>query len=207
MPSGLGSKILGGRRNYFWVAATVVVALDQFTKHIFVLPIGLTRDDIVLVPGLLEFVSQHNRRMAFSLGPSNPALYIVLAVFGLGLIGWFFVTTPPERLRPHLALGCVAGGALGNLVDRVFLPGVRDFISVYVPFLPWPLFNPWPTFNIADAAICVGVGLLIIEAFFSDLEKEEGSPEKATGEPDDKSVARRPGKSRRRSRRKAARNT
>ncbi len=207
MPSGRGSKILSGRRSYFWVAVAVVVSLDQLTKYIFVLPVGRAKDKIVLVPGLLEFVSQLNRRMAFGIGPNSPALYIVLTAFGLGLIGWFFATTPPERLRAHLALGCVAGGAVGNLVDRVFLPGVRDFISVYVPFLPWPIFNPWPTFNIADSAICIGVGLLIIEAFFSNLENEQSPPDEATGEAGDKSEARRPGKSRRRSRRKAARNT
>ena len=57
------------------------------------------------------------------------------------------------------------GGAIGNLIDRVLLGHVIDFVQVYVPFIPLEMFNPWPAFNVADSAITVGVALLLIETF------------------------------------------
>jgi signal peptidase II len=82
----------------------------------------------------------------------------------VGLLFWL------TRLRRDetwlaLALALLLGGAIGNLWDRVLLGHVVDFVQVYLPFLPWRLFNPWPAFNVADSAISVGVVLLLLDTF------------------------------------------
>ena len=69
----------------------------------------------------------------------------------------------PEQYLLIWALPFVLGGAVGNFIDRLIYRFVIDFIDVYIRFLPWRTFNPWPTFNVADIAICVGVGLMIID--------------------------------------------
>jgi signal peptidase II len=63
-----------------------------------------------------------------------------------------------------LGVALVLGGALGNAIDRLIYGYVIDFIEVYLPFLPWRMFNPWPAFNIADSAISVGVAVLIVDS-------------------------------------------
>jgi signal peptidase II len=72
-------------------------------------------------------------------------------------------------LRPHLALGFVCGGALGNLIDRLAIGAVRDFIDLH-----WMDKANWPTFNLADAAICIGVGLLLLEALLTGGKGKPG---------------------------------
>jgi signal peptidase II len=65
--------------------------------------------------------------------------------------------TPVEATRVHIALGLVGGGAIGNLIDRVMYGKVTDFIV-------WKVgIHEWPAFNIADAALCVGVGLILLD--------------------------------------------
>jgi signal peptidase II len=61
-----------------------------------------------------------------------------------------------------VALGLVGGGAIGNLIDRVIYGSVTDFVVVDLGF--WPL-NPWPAFNVADAALVVGVLLMVVDVF------------------------------------------
>jgi len=170
------SRVFGGRRGLFWAAAALVAVSDQLTKHLFMVPDEASARAMVLVPGFLNLLklplSRGNLRAAFSWGPDWPVFYIVLTLLGLCLIGWLFVTTPPTRLRPYLALGLVCGGALGNLIDRIRFGVVRDFIDAH-----WMDWKHWPTFNIADAGICIGVGLLLLEAILQKEGNEAAAPE------------------------------
>ena len=182
LPSPLASRILGGRRNYFWLYLDVALALDQVSKHFLVgtaVSPGLATRRITLIPGLLDLLSRWNRHSAFSLGPGNALFYIIATLAGLALIGYFFATTPPDRLRPHLGLGLVAGGALGNLIDRIAFQAVRDMIDAHL--FDWA---HWPTFNVADTAICIGVGLLLLEAFQKPKESDAGKAGEAVATPD-----------------------
>jgi signal peptidase II len=72
-----------------------------------------------------------------------------------------------------VALGLVGGGAIGNLIDRIALGGVTDFLVFDLGF--WP-FNPWPAFNIADAALVVGVGLMAIDLARPQRTEAVGTP-------------------------------
>jgi signal peptidase II len=145
----------GGRhRGTFVVAAAAVVALDQLTKHWALTALA---DGPVDVVGSLRFNLVFNDSAAFSLGGGNTT---VIAVIGVGLATVLIgMGLRAERRAWALGLGIVLGGALGNLSDRAFRDG-DGFLGGHVVDmvdLQW-----WPVFNLADTAIVVGAGLLVL---------------------------------------------
>jgi signal peptidase II len=139
-----------------------VIVLDQATK-------AMVRRDLALydaheiIPGLVTLVHGRNRGMAFGVfsGGELPAQAAVLAVLSAGVLlfvlaHWRRLAEGPPVLR--IALALVAGGAIGNLIDRVRLGYVTDFVHVY-----WRDYQ-WPDFNVADSAISVGIVLLLVDA-------------------------------------------
>ncbi len=105
----------------------------------------------VEVLGPLELTLSHNRGVAFGLAGGGGFLLIAVGLLALGVVGWLFARDP-TRPWMWVATGLVAGGALGNLTDRIRANAVTDFID-----LP-----PWPPFNLADIAITVGVIVLVV---------------------------------------------
>jgi signal peptidase II len=73
------------------------------------------------------------------------------------------------------ALVLIIGGAVGNLIDRVLLGHVIDFIQVYLPWIGLAMFNPWPAFNVADSAITIGVAILLVHTLFSNPNQDRSS--------------------------------
>ena len=89
--------------------------------------------------------------------PGGRVLLTLLAVGAFLLVLYYLRKTPIDNTRLHIALGLVGGGAIGNLVDRVIYGKVTDFIV-------WKVgAHEWPAFNIADAALCIGVGLMLLD--------------------------------------------
>ena len=138
----------------FAAAAGVVVALDQLTKHWALQALDDGPIDLV---GSLRLNLVFNDRAAFSLGfGSTTAIALVGCALVVGLV-WMGVRA--EQRAWALGLGIVLGGALGNLTDRAFRAGdgflggrVVDMVD-----LQW-----WPVFNLADAALWVGIGVLLL---------------------------------------------
>lgn len=133
------------------VAATaaIIVAIDQLTKAVIVSAIGPGSPDFQVAVGggwvALEYAE--NRGAAFGLFSTLTPVLIALSVSILvGVLIYFFRTPNPTRAEV-ISVGAIAGGALGNLVDRVRLGYVVDFVAI----------GPWPNFNIADSAITLGV--------------------------------------------------
>lgn len=136
-----------------WVTlatAAVVVALDQLTKA---WALSALAHRSIHVIGPLSLTLRRNTGSAFSLFTgSSPVLAVVAGVLGAGIV---IVATRVRSRILGVALGLVLGGALGNLADRIFRSasgGVVDFID----------FRFWPTFNVADSAIVVGVGAIVV---------------------------------------------
>ena len=123
----------------------------------------------------------HNTGAAFSLlsdaGGWQRWFFAGLAVAVSALIVGWMTRVPPGSGWVSAGLALVLGGALGNLWDRLVLGYVVDFIQIYLPFMPWRIFNPWPAFNVADSAISVGAVILIIDAFWGKHAHEP--PEQA----------------------------
>ena len=130
--------------------------------------------DWSLIPGFLNFSYAQNPGVAFSMfdqqgDPGRWGLSIVAIVAGV-LVLYFFWRTPRSDDRILGSLALLLAGIAGNVTDRLRLGFVIDFIDVQ--------FGSWhyPTFNIADAAICVGAGLLILDVFLSKRKERTKSP-------------------------------
>ena len=103
-----------------------------------------------VIPGILDWTLGYNPGIAFGI---ELGWWVILpaVLLGVVLVVWLFLTSDRGAVYYHIGLGLILAGALGNLVDRLSRRGeVRDFID----------FSFWPTFNVADALLCVGVGLV-----------------------------------------------
>ena len=130
------------------VAVAVVVA-DQATKAIVRGSIG-PFESVTVIPGVVHLINTENSGVAFSVFSGGGALVVIVAVVALAALLAFFLTHLHRRLV-WLPTGMLLGGAAGNLIDRVRLGGVTDWIK-----LPH-----WPAFNFADVCITLGVVALI----------------------------------------------
>lgn len=145
-----------------WASAGALGGLiflaDQIAKA--AIENNLVPGEYVEVLGPLELTLSHNRGVAFGLAGGAGIGLVVVTLAALALIGYLFARDP-ARPGMWVACGMVAGGALGNLADRVFAGEVTDYIAV----------GSWPPFNLADIAITCGVALL---AFVYVRDAESG---------------------------------
>jgi signal peptidase II len=149
----------------FWLSLAAVVALDQVSKRVVATTFAPGESRIV-VPHLLWLTYVQNHAGAFGMFGSNAALLIVLAVAVLGMF-WFSFRDSATRSRlVRIAFGAIAGGAIGNIADRVHYGYVVDFID-----LRW-----WPVFNVADSCITIGVALLILATFSRERALARAEP-------------------------------
>jgi signal peptidase II len=142
-----------------YLLAALVVVADQWTKHWVAQAHWAWPDDTrPVVPGFFSLSYTENTGGAFSIFEDARFGTLALAFVSLAAAAAIIVYT--LRARPPLpsvlgtALGLALGGAVGNMIDRVRLHHVVDFLLLYVGT------HEWPVFNIADSAICVGVALL-----------------------------------------------
>jgi signal peptidase II len=164
----------------FLTAAAVLVA-DLSTKWLatsFLLQQPEFR--VPVVPGLLDLSLQHNTGGAFSIFHERP---YIITMFSLVAMGWIYLwsrKSPREVRIAHFSFGLILGGAAGNLIDRLRLGYVVDFVHVY--HREWY----WPTFNVADSAICVGIFLFVVLSVFTKKLDSPPRPvpvETGSGEP------------------------
>lgn len=167
----------GNASAWLWLSALVIVA-DQFTKWLIVQRFELY--DRIEVNALLNITRLHNTGAAFSFledaGGWQRWLFVALAC-GISLVILIWLRRLPARGQSWLALALalVLGGALGNVIDRVHLHYVVDFIQVH-----WGEAY-FPTFNVADMSITVGAALLVFDSFFGsgreDAAADASSPD------------------------------
>jgi signal peptidase II len=146
-----------------WVAlasvAVASVAADQLTKHIVSSKLAL--NDEVGVVGPLSIHHVQNSGIAFGLFASATSVVILLTGIAIGWMLLFFARSGARHPVLPVALGLVIGGSISNLVDRVRLGHVTDFLDLRF----------WPAFNLADSFIVVGVGVLLYALVASDRER------------------------------------
>lgn len=156
------------------VLALVIFGLDQVTKWLVMRSLE-PGDEKVIIPGFFKFVHWGNTGAAWSLfSGNNGALVLVALLAGVAL----FLTRhhfDSHRLIGQIAFGLIFGGIAGNLFDRLVRHEVVDFLRFYI--LQRPLYAEigFPAFNIADSAICTGVGLIFLITW-----KNEQTPQSAS---------------------------
>lgn len=136
-----------------------VVALDQATKW-WIMESFRLHELREVIPGFFNLVYLHNSGAAFSLlasaeGTWKEWFFIAVAVGALAFILVLFKQYCLKNRAYTVALGLIAGGAVGNLIDRLRFGSVVDFLDFYLASYHWPAFN------VADSAICIGVGLFL----------------------------------------------
>jgi signal peptidase II len=131
------------------VLCLLVIALDQGAKA--AIESRLTSGEHVNVLGPLDLTLSHNKGVAFGLASGGGIALVALTLVALAFVGVLFARDP-GRPWMWVAVGLLAGGALGNLIDRVRADAVTDFVDVL----------SWPPFNLADVAITLGVVVLAL---------------------------------------------
>ena len=160
-----------GYSKWLWISAAVIV-IDQLTKWLIVQNFALY--DSIRINAVLNITRLHNTGAAFSLLESQDGwqryLFVGLAVIvSVVILVWLRRLPPKGHGWLALALVLVLGGALGNVIDRVHLHYVVDFIQVH-----WKDAY-FPTFNVADMAISVGAFLLIFDSFFGSGRSDKAA--------------------------------
>jgi signal peptidase II len=173
-------RLVEGQRKVFWLMAVLMFLTDQLTKVAFYRHPAEGRPDIVLIPRILQLISHAgNTTGPLGLGPSTPVFWVVMAAFALTVVAVFFLTTDPGNGLVNAALGMVAGGAIGNLLDRLRFGYVRDFIDLH-----WGESFHWHTFNWADTVLCVGIAFIVWDSFFgAGRQAAEAAAKGGGGEP------------------------
>ena len=140
--------------------SAVIVALDLFTKHL--VQNAFAYGEHLTVTSFFDLVRYHNEGAAFSFladaGGWQKWFFSGISVVAIIVITYLIIKNANQKLF-SLGLALVLGGAIGNLYDRVTLGYVVDFLYFHVNTFYWPAFN------VADSAICVGVGALLLDSF------------------------------------------
>lgn len=150
-------------RILLWTAAAVIV-LDQISKVMVDKTISIY-GSIPIIPGFFNLVHMRNRGMAFGLlnRPGSDLSYYFLLIATLGavvLLFFWFRSLKDEERSIVIGISLILGGAIGNLIDRIRLREVIDFLDFYVGGLHWP------SFNVADSAITVGTCWIVLNMIF-----------------------------------------
>jgi signal peptidase II len=149
-----------------WLVVSLIVGLDQVTKALVRAYVPL-HDSLPIVPGVLNLTHVENTGAAFGLlnavdFPFKPLLLAVFAALALSGIALYASRLAPHERTARFGLALILGGAVGNLIDRVTIGAVVDFIDVLIG--GWHFW----AFNVADSAITLGVAAMFLDMFGLD---------------------------------------
>lgn len=142
------------------LVTSLTIIADQTTKAI-VLSSFLPGEILPVIDGVFNLTLTFNYGAAFGLWswltPGTREIVLGLTILAaMGLVGYFLTRPYYRTVSAQLALSAILGGAIGNVIDRIRLGAVVDFLDFYVGK------HHWPAFNVADSAICVGVAALLL---------------------------------------------
>jgi signal peptidase II len=148
---------------WLWVSLAVIAA-DQLTK--FAVEHHTPKDFVqAVIPGFFNLVHRHNPGVAFGMLADSGARWLGPALIGfsclaVALLAWLLASGHAGGARGAVGVTLIIGGAAGNVVDRLLHGSVIDFLEFYLGSFHWPAFN------VADSAIVIGAGLVILELVF-----------------------------------------
>lgn len=143
----------------------VVVVADQITKFMVRRSIAV-HDSVPVLPGFLDFTHVRNTGAAFGMlnaidFPFKTVVIALVATAALAGVAFYARTLSQGQWLARIGLSLIIGGAAGNLIDRLAIGSVVDFVDVY-----WRNYHFW-VFNVADSAITVGVTLMIVDMLWT----------------------------------------
>jgi len=144
------------------IVALVALVADQLHKYLMLHEFGFMAGRFVEVTSFFNLVMVWNYGISFGMlnDADDGKQALILIIMTLAIVSFlFFWLRKAESKFQAASIGLVIGGALGNMLDRIFYGAVADFFDFHIAA------NHWPAFNIADVAISVGVFLLVVESF------------------------------------------
>lgn len=153
---------------FFFLSIILIIFADQWAKLLILARFDYG-ESVVLIQNFFSITYVRNTGAAFGfLASANPSFrvpfFLIVPIIAMVVLGFLYRDLPDTARIRSMALGLVSGGALGNLIDRVRLGYVVDFLDVH-----FRTDYYFPAFNVADSAICVGVSILLL----STLTKKE----------------------------------
>ncbi|MEE9200581.1 MAG: signal peptidase II [Candidatus Brocadiales bacterium] len=141
-----------------FVVVLLGIVLDQATKWAAFryLADSHNHDTVVRITSFLNLSLSRNEGGVFGFFQGGTAVLIALSIVAVFVVIWMYVRSEEIDSITTMSMGGILAGATGNLIDRVYFRYVRDFIDLHVGT------RHWPTFNVADALICVGVGIMVL---------------------------------------------
>jgi lipoprotein signal peptidase len=160
-------------RKYHFLISLCVIAIDRVTKWTISRRLSL-HDGIQVIPGFFRIIHTENPGAAFGIFADSPSLWKLGMLIGFSIIALVIVSSllwknSHTMTSTGVGLALILGGAVGNLWDRLVSHQVVDFLLFYIG----P--HQWPAFNVADSAIVVGAGLLVIEIIFTKSPNQQSA--------------------------------
>jgi signal peptidase II len=157
--------------------ALAIIVFDQATKLAVLKYLGFAEEKVI-VDGFFKFVHWGNTGAAWSMFSGNNGVLAVVALVALVVLFFTRHHFNIHTLGGQVSLGLIFGGIVGNLIDRLRVGHVVDFLYFYVYRRDGQIAG-FPAFNVADSAICIGVGLLFLMSWQSDGGKAPAGETKA----------------------------
>lgn len=154
------------RKKHIWCAVMIILiaAFDQLTKY-FALVYLKNKPAVTFIPGIVQFRYAENTGMAFSLLSGARWIFILLTAAVCILALWYLFSDKCTSLWAYWSIGVIVSGGIGNLIDRIKLSYVIDFIE--------PVFIDFAIFNIADSAVSLGAASLVIYFVYESFIKKD----------------------------------
>lgn len=147
----------------FYLTLMGVLVLDLVTKFFIRANMSLY-ESIPVIKNIFHLTYVENPGAAFSIMKNQTTFFIIVTIVILVGLFYFYYTLPKNQILQITASGAIAGGAIGNLVDRIQKASVTDFFD----------FRVWPVFNIADSAIVIGMTFLAWQLLKEEYETTKG---------------------------------
>jgi signal peptidase II len=168
-----GDALTLSMRKYLFLIALVVLTLDRYTKWLISHRLTM-HDSITVIPGFFRIIHAENPGAAFGIFADSPSpwkigMLIVFSVIALFIVSALLWKASNVMTSTGVGLALILGGAIGNLWDRIVSHRVVDFLLFYIGRYEWPAFN------VADSAIVVGAGLLVLEILFQKPARQENA--------------------------------
>jgi len=151
------------------IFSVVILLLDQWTKHLVVQHLPLYRR-VKVIQGFFNLTHVRNTGGAFGIfggekGGLGSILFVIVSLIAIGAIVFLFFKVKENEKTLAFSFSLILSGAVGNLIDRFRYGEVVDFLDFHLSSYHWPAFN------VADSAICVGIGLMALQLLKGDHKK------------------------------------
>jgi signal peptidase II len=162
---------------FFSLSILFVIVSDQWTKLLVIEHFDYG-ESVAMIRDFFSLTYVRNTGAAFGfLASANPGFrvpfFLVVPIIAMVVLGFLYRDLPKNARYRAMALGLVSGGAVGNLIDRIRLGYVVDFLDLH-----WKTAYYFPAFNVADSAICVGVAILLLSTLSKKDDPNASTPDR-----------------------------